>query len=594
MSSLSELNSTVKQADKDSTEQFIRQLITNVKEHILLHHVNKLLALPMFQNIIQIPTPEPSGQIKKGFAETCYSTAGFPYNVASRIIGPRGCTVKAIQVLCGCSIQLNFIKDNLLQIQIFVQPDYESIVKFKIWRAFQLIYCLLRIDPSGNDMVKTIQFDDFKFYESQVEIIKNCFTIHQPYHSDINDASAVSSNDYSVGKRFLLEMLKVLEKQMLPYHMNNLLELPMFRDIFSIPSPAASGRIKPGYDKRIYSALNYPFNIVSRIIGPRGLTIKVIQKLCGCRIQLRWKEINILQITVFTEKNFESTVNFKLWRAFECIDRLLEIPPTEEDVVKAIQFNDLKFYESQHKLLKVRFPIHDQRHSDTDSVNVLLSKQNSETTQNVLNMFTKLEENMSLYHMKNLLSLPMLQNVFHAPLPQRRGEIKNAFAMKFYSTLHYPFDIGGRIIGPHGLTVKAIEKLCECRIHLKYEEENTWKVTVHAENDVDSILKFKIWKSFQFIDYLLKIYPFDEDYVGAIQHADTQFWERQMEIIFNSLPVHDSNELLLNEHDEKSLPHLECNLTSFVASIKNADAVAEEAQDDFYKFCLFRFLCHFL
>ncbi|KRY99920.1 hypothetical protein T11_8224, partial [Trichinella zimbabwensis] len=97
MTSLSELSSTVKQADKDSTQQFIRQLIINAEEHILLHHVNKLLTLPLFQSIIQIPTPEPSGEIKKGFAETCYSTAGFPYNVASRIIGPRGCTVKAIQ-----------------------------------------------------------------------------------------------------------------------------------------------------------------------------------------------------------------------------------------------------------------------------------------------------------------------------------------------------------------------------------------------------------------------------------------------------------------------------------------------------------------
>ncbi|KRX33688.1 hypothetical protein T06_1678, partial [Trichinella sp. T6] len=96
----------------------------------------------MIQNIIQIPTPEPSGQIKKGFAETCYSTAGLPYNMAGRIIGPRGCT-------------------------IFVEPDYESIVKFKIWKAFQLIYCLLRMDPSGKDMVQAIQSDDFKFYESQ-------------------------------------------------------------------------------------------------------------------------------------------------------------------------------------------------------------------------------------------------------------------------------------------------------------------------------------------------------------------------------------------------------------------------------------------
>ncbi|KRX43622.1 hypothetical protein T05_8200 [Trichinella murrelli] len=75
MSSLSQLGSTIKQADKDSTEQFIRQLIIHVEEHILLQHLNKLLAFPMIQNIIQIPTPEPTGQIKKGFTETCYSTA---------------------------------------------------------------------------------------------------------------------------------------------------------------------------------------------------------------------------------------------------------------------------------------------------------------------------------------------------------------------------------------------------------------------------------------------------------------------------------------------------------------------------------------
>ncbi|KRZ27876.1 Protein quaking [Trichinella pseudospiralis] len=575
MTSLSELSSAVKQTDEDSTKQFIRQLIINAEEHILLHHVNKLLAVPMFQNIIQIPTPEPSGQIKKGFAETCYSTTGWPYKLGSRIIGPRGCTVKAIQVLCGCSIRLIFLNDNLLKIQILVEADYESIVKFKIWKAFQLIYCLLRIDPSGEDMVKIIQFDDLKFYENQVEIIKNCFTTQQPYHSDINDASAVSSNDYSVVKRFSLEMLNVLERHMVPYHMNKLLELPMFRDIFSIPSPAASGRVKLGYAKRIYSALNYPFNIASRIMGPRGLTIKVIQILCGCRIQLRWKKMNVLQITVFTEKNFESTVNFKLWRAFECINRLLKIPPTGEDVIKAIQFNDWKFYKSQYELHKIRFPNQYLRHSDLDSVNVLLCKQNSATIQNVLNMFTKLEENMLLYHMKNLLSLPMLQNILYAPHPRRSGEIKEASAMKIYSARHYPFDVAGRIIGPHGLTVKAIEKTCECRIHLKYEKENTWKVTVLAENDVDSILKFKIWKSFQCIDYLLKVYPYDEDFVGAIQYADSRFWERQMEIIYNSLPAHDSHELLLNEHDVKSLPQSEC--CPFVASSKNADALEEQA-----------------
>ncbi|KRY45513.1 hypothetical protein T03_5673 [Trichinella britovi] len=218
MSSLSQLSSTVKQVDDDSTEQFRR-----------LNQLDKL---------------------KKGFTETCYSTAGLPYNMTGRIIGPRGCTVKAIQLFCRCGIELNFIKYNLLLIQIFVEPNYESIVKFKIWKAFQFIHCLLRIDPSGKDMVQAIQSDDFKFYESQVEIIKNCFTIQQPYHSDVNDLNAVSSNHYSVGKRFSVEMLKVLEKQMLTSHMNNLLALPMFRDIFSIPSPAVSGRVTNGCAKK--------------------------------------------------------------------------------------------------------------------------------------------------------------------------------------------------------------------------------------------------------------------------------------------------------------------------------------------------------
>ncbi|KRY49819.1 hypothetical protein T03_16743 [Trichinella britovi] len=225
MSSLSQLGSTIKQADKDSTEQFIRQLIINVEEHILLQHLNKLLALPMIQNIIQIPTPEPTGQIKERVHRNML------FN-------------------CRCGIELNFIKYNLLLIQIFVEPNYESIVKFKIWKAFQLIHCLLRIDPSGKDMVQAIQSDDFKFYESQVEIIKNCFTIQQPYHSDANDLNAVSSNHYSVGKRFSVEMLKVLEKQMLTSHMNNLLALPMFHDIFSIPSPAVSGRVTNGCAKK--------------------------------------------------------------------------------------------------------------------------------------------------------------------------------------------------------------------------------------------------------------------------------------------------------------------------------------------------------
>ncbi|KRX52057.1 hypothetical protein T09_12271 [Trichinella sp. T9] len=345
-----------------------------------------------------------------------------------------------------------------LLIQIFVKPDYESIVKFKIWKAFQLIYCLLRMDPSGKDMVQTIQSDDFKFYESQVEIIKNCFTIQQPYHSDVN---AVSSNHYSV------EMLKVLEKQMLTCHMNNLLVLPMFRDIFSIPSPAASGRVTNGCAKKIYSLLDFPFNIAGRIIGPRGLTVKVIQTVCGCRIRLRQKEVNALQIEVFVERDFESIVKFKLWRAFECINCLLKTFPSDEDKLNAIQLKDLKFYATQAEMLKVNFPIN---LSGVDSLNAPLNEKNSFITVGIVDMFEKPEENILLYHMKNLLTLTRLQNILHLPPPVQNGEIKKAFATKIYSTLHYPFDVPKRIMGPNSLNGKAIQNICECRIQLLHEK----------------------------------------------------------------------------------------------------------------------------
>ncbi|KRX72966.1 hypothetical protein T06_12087 [Trichinella sp. T6] len=433
MPPLSQLSSTVKQVNEDSTEQFITQLIINVEDHILLYHVNKL---PMIQHIIQISKPEPSGQIKKEFAETCYSTAGLPCNM------------------------------------------------------------------TGKDMVQAIQSDDFKFYESQVEIIKNCFTIQQPYHSDV---SAVSSNHYSVGKRFSVEMLKVLEKQMLTSHMNNLLALPMFRDIFSILSPAVSGRLTNGCAKKIYSLLDFPFDIEGRITGPRGSTVKVIQTVCECRILLRWKEVNSLQIEVFVERDFESIVKFKLWRTFECINCMLKTFFSDEDTVNAIQLKDLKFYATQAEMLKVHFPIN---LSGVDSLNAPLYEKNS-----------------------------FITNILHLPPPVQNREIKKAFATKIYSTLHYPFDVAKRIMGSNSLTAKAIQNICECRIQVIHEKNNTIKVMVFPENDYDSILMFKVWKAFQCINCLLEIHPFDKDFVGEIQKADSQFWERQMEIIFNSLQI---------------------------------------------------------
>ncbi|KRX52058.1 hypothetical protein T09_522 [Trichinella sp. T9] len=70
---------------------------------------------------------------------------------------------------------------------------------------------------------------------------------------------------------------------------------------------------------------------------------------------------------------------------------------------------------------------------------------------------------------------------------------------------------------------------------------------VSAENNYESILMFKLWKAFQCINCLLEIHPFDKDFVGEIQQADSQFWERQMEIIINSLQIISS--LAVSQYD---------------------------------------------
>ncbi|KRY45812.1 hypothetical protein T03_17504 [Trichinella britovi] len=139
--------------------------------------------------------------------------------------------------------------------------------------------------------------------------------------------------------------------------------------------------------------------------------------------------------------------------------------------------------------------------------------------------------------MKNLLTLTRLQNILHLPPPVQNGEIKKAFATKIYSTLHYPFDVAKTIMGPNSLTAKAIQNICECRIQVIHEKNNTIKIMVSAENNYESILMFKLWKAFQCINCLLEIHPFDKDFVEEIQQADSQFWERQMEIIINSLQI---------------------------------------------------------
>ncbi|KRY25818.1 hypothetical protein T03_13981 [Trichinella britovi] len=56
--------------------------------------------------------------------------------------------------------------------------DFESIVKFRLWRAFECINCLLKTFSSDEDMVNAIQLKNLKFYATQAEMLKVHFPIN--------------------------------------------------------------------------------------------------------------------------------------------------------------------------------------------------------------------------------------------------------------------------------------------------------------------------------------------------------------------------------------------------------------------------------
>ncbi|KRZ82959.1 hypothetical protein T08_3372 [Trichinella sp. T8] len=48
---------------------------------------------------------------------------------------------------------------------VFAENDYDSILMFKLWKAFQCINCLLEIHPFDKDFVGEIQKADPQFWE---------------------------------------------------------------------------------------------------------------------------------------------------------------------------------------------------------------------------------------------------------------------------------------------------------------------------------------------------------------------------------------------------------------------------------------------
>ncbi|KRY25534.1 hypothetical protein T03_5943, partial [Trichinella britovi] len=95
-------------------------------------------------------------------------------NIAGRTIGSRGLTVKFVDAASDCVGK----KSMHYKSKYSSSRDFESIVKFKLWRAFECINCLLKTFSSDEDMVNAIQLKNLKFYATQAEMLKVHFPIN--------------------------------------------------------------------------------------------------------------------------------------------------------------------------------------------------------------------------------------------------------------------------------------------------------------------------------------------------------------------------------------------------------------------------------
>ncbi|KAL1245126.1 Uncharacterized protein TSPI_01567 [Trichinella spiralis] len=134
-------------------------------------------------------------------------------------------------------------------------------------------------------------------------------------------------------------------------------------------------------------------------------------------------------------------------------------------------------------------------------------------------------------YIDDLFKLPMFQNVESPPEPS--GSVKYAVARMCMDISQKPWNVRGRIFGPRGSTVKAIEKYSECEVDLAFFFPGKMCARISVR-DYENVGNWKIEKAKMFIEELLKV-PEDgnDDLIIKLQMAELAVRRRNFE---NRLP----------------------------------------------------------
>jgi len=125
--------------------------------------------------------------------------------------------------------------------------------------------------------------------------------------------------------------------------------------------PEESGSIVSLSEKLVVPVRDYPdFNFVGRILGPRGMTAKLLEQDTGCKIMVRgkgsmrdrakeelnrgkanWEHLNEDLHVLITVEDTQKRAEMKLRRAVEEVKKLLVPAPEGEDDLKKLQLMEL-------------------------------------------------------------------------------------------------------------------------------------------------------------------------------------------------------------------------------------------------------------
>ncbi|KRY83174.1 hypothetical protein T4D_4366 [Trichinella pseudospiralis] len=316
-----------------------------LRSMVMEHYIEELFGIDFFKQIL-IP-PHPYGRVRRKKFTKVIATNEYNFNVASRIIGPKGSTVKTIERYSGCRVKLINTRSNPLHVKI-VAKDYVNVAKWRIEKALEGIQHVLN---NENYNVSLNQLGELAVRQGSCEkppvsyhyrlkaFNRNDEAVNEENEEDEKELTAIlfDSDDENDENFHELEMCtreqfqgKLRQSEKVIDVLNGIrddamrsMAMEQLVEELTIPvPPVPSGSVINKVVTLRFVKSAYHFKIGSRIIGPAGSTVQAIVRYSGCQIRVCNVQRGLLDVHIIVN-DYESVVDWRIEKAIEGINYVL-------------------------------------------------------------------------------------------------------------------------------------------------------------------------------------------------------------------------------------------------------------------------------